>query len=383
MLLFEQLCNFYKGKNVLITGHTGFKGTWMCTVLGLMGANVVGYALSPKQSVEYSTDNMFEICEMDRRVNSIIGDIRDIEHLLSVFKTENPEIVIHMAAQPIVRESYRKPVETYEINVMGTVNVLECIRKTESVKSFINVTTDKVYKNEERKQGYVENEYLDGYDPYSNSKSCSELVTSSYRNSFFINTKELNCDIFEITPNIDGFRTCALSTCRAGNVIGGGDFAKERIIPDCVRAVKNNEKIIVRNPNSIRPYQHVLEPVVLYLELAMYQCLKPSLSGAYNIGPEEKDCITTGALVDMFIGEWNTRNKANNVWKSTSKVGPHEAGILKLDCTKLKTELGWKPRWTLEECMRILVEWYSEWAVGSNMYDVTRRQIENYFEGYK
>lgn len=380
LFTFEQLSNFYRGKNVLVTGHTGFKGTWMCSVLGLLGANVVGYALSPELSSENSSDNMFEICEMGRHVNSIIGDIRDRDYLLRVFKKEKPDIVIHMAAQPIVRESYRIPVETYEINVMGTVNVLECIRKTESVKSLINVTTDKVYRNEERKQGYKENEYLDGYDPYSNSKSCSELVTSSYRNSFFINTKELTSNIFEMAPSVDGFRACALSTCRAGNVIGGGDFAKERIIPDCVRAVKNNKKIIVRNPSSIRPYQHVLEPVVLYLELAMYQCLNPSLSGAYNIGPEEKDCIPTGVLVDMFISEWNAKNQANNVWISTNKVGPHEAEVLKLDCTKIKTELGWKPRWALEECMKMLVEWYSEWAVGKNMYDVTRRQIEEYFD---
>jgi CDP-glucose 4,6-dehydratase len=234
--------SFYKGKTVLITGHTGFKGSWMCKLLSMAGAKVIGYSLNPP-----TTPSLFELSGVEKEIVSVIGDIRDLAKLNETMQKYRPEIVIHMAAQPIVRESYAEPVYTYETNVMGTVNICEAVRLCDSVKSFVNVTTDKVYKNNEWEWGYHENDALDGYDPYSNSKSCSELVTSSYIKSFFYN------------------RDIAVSTCRAGNVIGGGDFAKDRIIPDCVRAMEAKQEITVRNPYSTRPYQHVLEPVVTYL----------------------------------------------------------------------------------------------------------------------
>lgn len=248
--------SFYKGKTVLITGHTGFKGSWMCKLLSMAGAKVIGYSLNPP-----TTPSLFELSGVEKEIVSVIGDIRDLAKLNETMQKYRPEIVIHMAAQPIVRESYAEPVYTYETNVMGTVNICEAVRLCDSVKSFVNVTTDKVYKNNEWEWGYRENDALDGYDPYSNSKSCSELVTSSYIKSFFYN------------------RDIAVSTCRAGNVIGGGDFAKDRIIPDCVRAMEAKQEITVRNPYSTRPYQHVLEPVVTYLVLAMKQYEDKSLAG--------------------------------------------------------------------------------------------------------
>ena len=252
--------SFYKGKKVLITGHTGFKGAWLCKMLSLAGAKVTGYALEPP-----TTPSLFEIAEIAKDVDSIIGDIRDYAHLKNVFDGVQPEIVLHLAAQPIVREGYKNPAYTYETNVMGTVNVLECVRNSSSVKSVLNVTTDKVYLNKEWEWGYRENEELDGYDPYSNSKSCSELVTHSYKRSFFSDGK------------------VAISTARAGNVIGGGDFAEDRIVPDCIRAVNEKRTIMVRNPFSTRPYQHVLEPLYAYLLIAAKQYEDVNLAGYYNI----------------------------------------------------------------------------------------------------
>lgn len=325
---------FYRNKNVLITGHTGFKGTWMCNVLIMAGARVTGYALKPE-----SSENLFDISKVQKNMNSIIGDIRDLDHLKRVFEEVQPEIVIHMAAQPIVRESYKNPVYTYETNVMGTVNVLECIRLNDCVKSFVNVTTDKVYKNREWAWGYRENEELNGYDPYSNSKSCSELVTSSYKNSFFED------------------RDIAVTTCRAGNVIGGGDFAIDRIIPDCVRAARANKDIIVRNPYSVRPYQHVLEPVIAYLMIAQEQYDNYGLEGSYNIGPNDRDCITTGDLVDIFCAKWNEVAGANVRRINMMENGPHEASYLKLDCSKIKQTFGWKSRWNIDIAIDKIVEW--------------------------
>ena len=237
--------SFYKNKTILVTGHTGFKGTWLCKILINAGANVIGYSL------DAPTDpNLFSLAKIENKMTSIIGDIRDYKKLKNVFDTYKPELVIHLAAQPIVRDSYKNPLYTYETNVMGTANILECVRLTESVKSFLNVTTDKVYLNDDtHDHPFKEDEMLDGFDPYSNSKSCSELVTHSYKKSFFADKR------------------CAISTARAGNVIGGGDFANDRIIPDCIRAIENNEDIIVRNPYSTRPYQHVLEPLYIYLEI--------------------------------------------------------------------------------------------------------------------
>lgn len=326
---------FYKGKNVLITGHTGFKGSWMCQLLIMKGALVTGYALQPP-----TCPSLYEMCHLAGRMESVIGDIRDLDHLKKVFAKVKPEIVIHMAAQPIVRESYKDPVYTYETNVMGTVNVLECVRLNPCVRSFINVTTDKVYLNKEWEWGYRENEELNGYDPYSNSKSCSELVTNSYLNAFFQN------------------REVAITTCRAGNVIGGGDFAVDRIIPDCVRAMEKKEKIIVRNPFSTRPYQHVLEPVVAYLIIAQAQFENKAVAGNYNVGPNEGDCWTTGNLVDLFCRKWEkcTGNVAE--WVNQYDGGPHEAYFLKLDCSKIKKMFGWKPVWNVESTMEKVVEWF-------------------------
>ena len=346
---------FYKNKSVLITGHTGFKGSWMCKMLINNGANVTGYALEAP-----TNPSLFEMCNLKDRMNSIVGDIRDLKHLFQVFEEVRPEIVIHMAAQPIVRDSYKNPVYTYDVNVMGTVNVLECVRKCPSVKSFVNVTTDKVYLNKEWTWGYRENEELNGYDPYSNSKSCSELVTSSYKNSFF------------------GDRDIAITTARAGNVIGGGDFANDRIIPDCIRAASEGREIIVRNPYSTRPYQHVLEPVAAYLMIAEAQYENKMLAGNYNVGPDDIDCWTTGELVTLFCEKWNSKMKTNITWKNEYDGGPHEANFLKLDCSKLKATFGWKPHWNVETTMEKIVEWTRIYLAGENVSECMDRQIEEF-----
>ena len=354
--------SFYKGKKVLITGHTGFKGSYMCEVLLKYGAEVTGYALEPP-----TEPSLFKLCGLTQKVNSISGDVRDLEHLKKVFREIRPEIVIHMAAQPIVRVSYDKPVETFETNVMGTVHVLECCRLTDSVRSIINVTTDKVYRNNEWERGYVETDVLDGYDPYSNSKSCSELATHSYVQSFFRD------------------RDIAVTTCRAGNVIGGGDFAKDRIIPDCMRAVEKQEDIIVRNPYSTRPYQHVLEPVCVYLMIAMEQFKDASLAGCYNVGPDDADCYTTGDLVELFCRTWNAvpgLSKAGSfpvTWKNVSDHGPHEAGFLKLDSTKLRKTFGWKPVWNVERAMEEIVRFGKGYLEGKDTEGIVTETVDHYF----
>lgn len=356
---------FYQGKKVLITGHTGFKGTWMCMLLTQLGAKVTGYALEPP-----TQPSVFALSGIEEKIDSVIGDIRDLEHLRSVFDEVQPQIVIHMAAQPIVRESYRDPVYTYEVNVMGTVNILECVRTHSCVRSFVNVTTDKVYLNKEWEWGYRENEELNGYDPYSNSKSCSELVTSSYKNSF-------------MDPNLkkaDGSRPAAVSTARAGNVIGGGDFAADRIIPDCVRAVLAGREIIVRNPYSTRPYQHVLEPVAVYLMLAARQYETPDLAGSYNVGPDETDCYTTGEIVTLFCEKWNQATGQEVSWKNEYDGGPHEANFLKLDCAKLKSVFGWKPVWNVEKAMEKIVEWTAGYRDGDDIAELMGRQIEAFLQ---
>lgn len=358
---------FYRNRKVLITGHTGFKGTWMCEVLVSLGADVYGYALKPP-----TEPSLFEISKMAARIHTFEGDIRDLEHLKSVFEEVQPEIVIHMAAQPLVRESYKNPVYTYDVNVMGTVNVLECVRLTDSVKSFVNVTTDKVYRNFEWERGYKEDDILNGFDPYSNSKSCSELVTGSYKNSFFGGE----------TGIMENGRKVAISTCRAGNVLGGGDFAIDRIIPDCIRAVQKGEQIIVRNPASTRPYQHVLEPVVAYLTLAAEQYNDISKADSYNIGPDEGDCVTTGMLVDLFCSKWNEIAKANGLaeasWVNKSDGGPHEAGFLKLDSSKIKTELNIFNRWHIDTEIDKVVEWTAAYLMGRDVLEVMDEQIKQY-----
>lgn len=325
---------FYKGKKVFITGHTGFKGSWLCKMLINAGAIVTGYSLTPP-----TNPSLFEIAKIEQDIHSVTGDIRDYVSLKKAFDEAQPEIVFHLAAQPIVRESYKNPSYTYETNVMGTVNILECIRNSTCVSSFLNVTTDKVYLNKEWAWGYRENEELDGYDPYSNSKSCAELVTHSYKNSFF------------------GDGNVAISTARAGNVIGGGDFANDRIIPDCVRAAMEGKDIIVRNPYSTRPYQHVLEPLYVYLMIAAKQYQDRKYAGYYNVGPDDVDCFQTGALVDLFVSKWGNEMK----WINRYDGGPHEANFLKLDCAKLKTTFGWKPHWNLEMAMEMVVDWSKCW----------------------
>lgn len=322
---------FYKNKKVLVTGHTGFKGTWLCKILINAGADVIGYSLEAP-----TIPNIFELSNIKHNMVSIIGDIRDFKKLKEVFDKYQPECVFHLAAQPIVRDSYKDPKYTYETNVLGTVNILECVRLSNCVKSFLNVTTDKVYLNDDiPDHSFKEDEPLDGYDPYSNSKSCSELVTHSYKKSFFKDSQ------------------CAISTARAGNVIGGGDFANDRIIPDCIRAIEKKEKIVVRNPFSTRPYQHVLEPLYIYLEIVEKQYKDKKYEGYYNVGPDDCDCVNTGDLVTKFCDCWGNSLS----WINQYDGGPHEASFLKLDNTKIKNVFNWKPRWHIDETIVKIVQW--------------------------
>ena len=343
--------SFWKGEKVFLTGHTGFKGSWMSSVLIGFGAELTGYSLEPP-----TEPNLFDLADIKDKIRSSIGDIRDFDKLKNAVDAAKPDIVIHMAAQPIVRDSYKEPRYTYETNVMGTVNILECVRSSNYVRSFLNVTTDKVYKNNEWLWGYREIDPLDGYDPYSNSKSCSELLTHSYKNSF-LNSRDV-----------------AVSTARAGNVIGGGDFAADRIIPDCVRAVQKREPIIVRNPFSTRPYQHVLEPVMAYLMIAEKQYSNKNFADWYNIGPDECDCVSTGKLADMFCVKWGNGAR----WENKSTGGPHEANYLKLDCSKVKNTFGWNPTWHIEQAIEKTCEWTSWWLRGGDISSIMDQQISEY-----
>lgn len=351
----DTMLDFYRGKRVFITGHTGFKGAWMSRVLVEAGAILTGYSLEPP-----TEPNLFSLAGVQDKMTSIIGDVRDFAKLKQAFDAAQPELVLHLAAQPIVRTSYEQPVYTYETNVMGTVNLLECVRTSQvPVKSVVNITTDKVYENKEWVWGYRENEPLDGFDPYSNSKSCSELVTHSYKSSFFHDGKT------------------AISTARAGNVIGGGDFARDRIIPDCVRAAMEKKPIIVRNPYSTRPYQHVLEPVMAYLMIAQKQYEDARFAGWYNVGPDDCDCVTTGELTDLFCAAWGD----GMTWENRSEANaPHEANFLKLDCSKLKTTFGWKPRWHMREAIDKTVEWTKVWLSGGDVAAAMDAQIKTYLE---
>lgn len=343
--------SFYKNKKVFVTGHTGFKGVWLCKMLTNMGAIVTGFSLEPP-----TNPSLFNISGIENDVDSIIGDIRDYDALKTAFEQAQPEIVFHLAAQPIVRDSYRNPVYTYETNVMGTVNILECVRTSNCVKSFLNVTTDKVYLNREWEWGYRENEELDGFDPYSNSKSCSELVTHSYKRSFFAD------------------RLVAISTARAGNVIGGGDFANDRIVPDCVRSAICGKNIVVRNPFSTRPYQHVLEPLYAYLMIAARQYDDINYADYYNVGPDDQDCFQTSALVELFIKYWGDGLQ----WINQYDGGPHEANFLKLDCSKLKKTFGWKPRWNLEKAIEKTVAWSKCWLTQDDIRSCMDEQINEF-----
>lgn len=345
--------SFYCGKKVLITGHTGFKGAWLCRMLVNAGAVVTGYSLEPP-----TNPNLFSLAGLEKKMTSVIGDVRDFEHMRQIFAQTQPEIVFHLAAQPIVRDSYKDPRYTYETNVMGTVNLLECVRENSCVKSVLNVTTDKVYKNNEWCWGYREDEPLDGFDPYSNSKSCSELVTHSYINSFFAGKR-------------------AISTARAGNVIGGGDFANDRIIPDCVRAMAVGETIGVRNPYSTRPYQHVLEPLTAYLLIAQKQYEDISYQGYYNVGPDDCDCVTTGDLVDLFCKHWGE----DACWENQAEANaPHEANFLKLDCSKVKATFGWKPHWHIDECMDMVCRFSKVWLSGGDIPAEMDKEIKEFLE---
>ncbi len=353
---FDRLKEFYNGKKVFLTGHTGFKGSWMCMVLSMLGARVYGYSLMP------NTDPaIHDILKLYELIPSHIVDVRDMNRLKIAYEQASPDVVIHMAAQPIVRDSYKDPRYTYETNVMGTVNILECMRLHPCAVSFLNVTTDKVYENADiPDHAFREDEKLDGFDPYSNSKSCSELVTHSYAKSFFAS---------DDAP--------AISTARAGNVIGGGDFANDRIIPDCVRATVKGESIIVRNPYSTRPYQHVLEPVVAYLKIVMEQALDRSVAGSYNIGPMDEDCVNTGRVADLFTQCWG--GEAN--WKNVSESNaPHEAAFLKLDCSKVRTVFDWHPAWHIDTAIAKTVEWYKGWHEGRDMHKLTQEQITQYMQ---
>ena len=351
--------SFYSGKRVFITGHSGFKGSWLSAILKKAGACVTGYSLMPPEE-----PSLFEMARVSDGMNSITGDIRDYGQLYAAVKEAQPEIVFHLAAQPIVRRSYYEPRLTFETNVMGTVNLLEAVRRTDCVRSLVNITTDKVYLNREIQSGYSEEDPLNGWDPYSNSKSCSDLATQSYRNSFFLKEGP------------------AVSTARAGNVIGGGDFAKDRLIPDCVRAAERGETIILRNPDSIRPFQHVLEPLAAYLLIAEEQEKDRRYAGAYNAGPSEEDCVTAGKLADYFCEAWNREGGVQKVsWKHVPDGGPHEASYLKLDSSKIREVLGFTPRWNIREAVGKTVEFTLAGRKGMDIKELMLQQAEEYFDG--
>jgi CDP-glucose 4,6-dehydratase len=349
---------FWLDKRVFITGHTGFKGSWLCLWLSRLGAKVTGYALDPP-----TNPSLFKLARVDKLITSIIGDVRDNKKLAKCLSEAKPAIVFHLAAQPLVRDSYKIPVDTYSINVLGTVGILEAIRlHGDSVRAFINITTDKVYENRERLRAYRENEPLGGYDPYSNSKACSELVTASYRNSYF---------------NTDAYNKhkIAVATARAGNVIGGGDWAADRIVPDCIKAILANKPIIVRNPHAIRPWQHVLEPLSGYLCLAEKLCKDgPKYAESWNFGPVDRDCKTVGYLVKTICEQWGTKAK----YSLAKNKGPHEASFLKLDCSKAHARLGWSPHWNLEKALSATVAWYETYSLKGDVKEMCFKQIDEF-----
>lgn len=346
-----ELSDFYRGKRVFVTGHTGFKGSWLCRVLLRWGAEITGYALAPEPR------QLFDLCDMDKSLHSIIGDIRDEDALFRALRDSRADVVLHLAAQPLVQEGYRNPVETYDVNVMGTVRLLDCLRRLKTARSFVNVTTDKVYRNEEWCWGYREDDVLDGRDPYSNSKSCSELVTHCFRDAYFQ----------------DG--SMAISTMRAGNVIGGGDFAENRLIPDCVRAASSRAPVVLRNPNAVRPYQHVLDPIYAYLLVAAEQYRRPEKMGAYNVGPGEAGCLSNRALAELFCKAWGE----GAAWTSSGQAdGFPEANTLRLDCAKLAAAFGWKQRWNVETAVEKTVEWTRAYLAFGNVAKMMDAQIAEF-----
>ena len=338
---------FYRGKRVFVTGHTGFKGSWLCHILKSLGAEVTGYAL------EADAPSLFRLARVTDGMRSVCGDIRDKDAFETAFRAAKPEIVFHLAAQPLVREGYRAPLDTYATNVMGTVHLLECMRRVSCVRSFVNVTTDKVYENGENP--CREGDRLGGKDPYSCSKSCSELLSESYRASFFAGG----------TP--------AVSTARAGNVIGGGDFAADRILPDCVRAMLSGKPLVLRNPRAVRPYQHVLEALFAYLMIAARQYEDGTLAGSYNVGPDAADCVTTEKLVALFAEAWGKELPCR-----AAEGGPRETETLRLDCAKLQSAFGWHPTWDLPTAVRHAAAWYKAFAAGEDVVPVMDAQIADF-----
>jgi len=351
--------DFWKGRKVFITGHTGFKGSWLCLWLHQLGARVTGYALDPP-----TNPSLFELCGVGELVNSVIADVRDGARLAAALAEAAPEIVIHMAAQPLVRDSYKIPVETYAINVMGTVNLLEAVRNCPSVKAVVNVTTDKCYENREWAWGYRENEPMGGYDPYSNSKACSELISAAYRSSFF-NDKEY------------AVHGVALATARAGNVIGGGDWASDRLIPDCIGALLKGESVLIRNPYALRPWQHVLEPLSGYLTLAqaLYQEGTRYAAG-WNFGPGDDDAKPVEWIVQKMCDKWG----GTASYRIDDGEHPHEANYLKLDCSKARAELGWQPRWSLETALEKIIAWTGAYRENGPLCEFSLAQIREYQE---
>lgn len=352
---------FWKGKKIFLTGHTGFKGSWLSLWLTSMGAKVTGYSLEP-----LTKPALFEVAKVNSHLYSVIGDIRNKDQLGQEMKEANPDIVIHMAAQPLVRESYSLPVETYSTNVMGTVHVFEAVRQCGNVRAVINVTTDKCYENKEWIWGYRENEPLGGYDPYSSSKACSELVTSAYRQSFF-------------NPNNYNEHGVAIASARAGNVIGGGDWSKDRLIPDCIKSLTENKVINIRSPQAIRPWQHVLEPLNGYILLAEKLYIEgPKYDGAWNFGPEDQDTKSVEWIVKRMCERWG--NKGNYIIDEEN-INPHEANVLKLDCSKAKTELNWCPKWDLNIALDKIIEWvnlYQQNNLGVDL--ICLNQINEYLD---
>lgn len=344
---------FWKDKRVFLTGHTGFKGSWLSLWLQDMGAIVKGFSLAP-----YTTPNLFEVANVAEGMESEIGDIRNLEIVTASMLAFNPDVLIHMAAQPLVRLSYTEPVETYATNVMGTIHVLEAARKCKNLKSIVAITTDKCYENKEWPWGYRENEPMGGHDPYSSSKGCCELLIASYRNSFF-NTTD--------TP--------ALASVRAGNVIGGGDWSDDRLIPDILKAFEKSEPVVVRNPLSTRPWQHVLEPLSGYLVLAeeLYTNGNAFASG-WNFGPKDEDCQSVERILNTMIKTWGTGAS----WQLDTNSNPHEAGFLKLDCSKAAQQLKWVPKWNLEFTLKSIVDWHKEWMLHADMKKQCLKEIKLY-----
>lgn len=350
---------FWRNKKVFITGHTGFKGSWLCLMLHKLESRITGYALSPP-----TDPNLFSLCEIGKFIHSVLDDIRNLDSLQKAISSAEPDIIFHMAAQPLVRESYKKPVETYSVNVMGTVNLFEAIRNTKGVKAVINITTDKCYENKEWLWGYRENEPLGGYDPYASSKACSELITAAYRNSFF-NPKDYRA------------HGVGIASVRAGNVIGGGDWATDRLFPDCVRALISGEKILIRNPQAIRPWQHVLEPLSGYLLLAKKLFEDGhKYSEAYNFGPDDSDAKPVEWVVKKICEKWGHGAS----YEIDAGIHPHEAHYLKLDCSKAKANLGWYPKWDIEQAIDEVIEWTKAYAEKKDVRAICIKQIRDYWD---